>query len=222
MVASPVSSPPPSREVGNWRGTVTRRDGFPSPSSPVIIPDAVSYRASGDIQRRCGLLHYAYLASLDIAITCAPSPCGRLSRPPWWDVTPTTTPLSDFPFAVIRRAFPCGCILAGLSPSPFHHCSFATCNALGARGARRPLTPSSLPPVTTFTPSGQGSALPLTTPLLWVGASRGSVTRPAGLLAPWTDSTWGCPRPPGLLLRGFRSMGHLLRTSGMTTVPYRE
>src|SRR5215471_2889946 len=65
--------------------------------------------------------------------------------------------------AVIRRALPCGCILAGLSPSPFHHCSFPTCNALRPRGARRPLTPSSSPPVTTFTPSGQGSALPLST-----------------------------------------------------------
>jgi hypothetical protein len=38
-----------------------------------------------------GLLHYAYLASLDVAITCAPSPCDRLSRSPWWDVAPTTT-----------------------------------------------------------------------------------------------------------------------------------
>src|SRR5215472_11286254 len=71
------------------------------------------------------------------------------------------SPISRSP--VIRRALPCGCILAGLSPSPFHHCSFPTCNALRPRGARRPLTPSSSPPVTTFTPSGQGSALPLST-----------------------------------------------------------
>jgi hypothetical protein len=44
-----------------------------------------------DVQHRCGALHYAYLALLDPLITCAPSPCGRLSRPPWWDVAPTTT-----------------------------------------------------------------------------------------------------------------------------------
>ena len=44
-----------------------------------------------DIQDRFGVLHYAYLAALGRPATCAPSPCGRLSRPPWWVVAPTTT-----------------------------------------------------------------------------------------------------------------------------------
>jgi hypothetical protein len=44
-----------------------------------------------DIQDRFGALHYAYLAALRCPATCAPSPCGRLSRPPWWVVAPTTT-----------------------------------------------------------------------------------------------------------------------------------
>ena len=44
-----------------------------------------------DIQDRFGVLHYAYLAVLRCPATCAPSPCGRLSRPPWWVVAPTTT-----------------------------------------------------------------------------------------------------------------------------------
>jgi hypothetical protein len=44
-----------------------------------------------DIQNRFGVLHYAYLAALRCPATCAPSPCGRLSRPPWWVVAPTTT-----------------------------------------------------------------------------------------------------------------------------------
>src|SRR5262245_51119593 len=41
-----------------------------------------------DVRHRFGALHYACLPSPDTSITCAPLPCGRLSRPPWWDVTP--------------------------------------------------------------------------------------------------------------------------------------
>ena len=37
-----------------------------------------------------GVLHYAYLQSVNILITWPPSPCGRLSRPPWRGVTPAT------------------------------------------------------------------------------------------------------------------------------------
>src|SRR5664280_3797520 len=59
----------------------TRRAGFPAPGSPVIQ----------DIKYRFGALHYAYLPVLRYPVTYAPLPCGRLSRPPWWVVTPTTT-----------------------------------------------------------------------------------------------------------------------------------
>jgi hypothetical protein len=31
------------------------------------------------------------IAALPLRSRCPPLPCGRLSRPPWWDVTPTTT-----------------------------------------------------------------------------------------------------------------------------------
>src|SRR6266853_593366 len=44
-----------------------------------------------DIQYRFGALHYAYLSVVRYPVTCAPLPCRRLSRPPWWVVTPTTT-----------------------------------------------------------------------------------------------------------------------------------
>ncbi len=44
-----------------------------------------------DLHQGFGSLHYAYLASLDIVDTCATWPCKRLSRSPWWGVTPTTT-----------------------------------------------------------------------------------------------------------------------------------
>jgi hypothetical protein len=36
-------------------------------------------------------LHYAYLSIVLIEDTWVPSPCKRLSRFPWWGVTPTTT-----------------------------------------------------------------------------------------------------------------------------------
>jgi hypothetical protein len=48
-----------------------------------VRPDAV--------QHRFGARHDACLPSLDCWITCAPAPCDRRSRSPWWDATPTTT-----------------------------------------------------------------------------------------------------------------------------------
>jgi hypothetical protein len=159
-----------------------------------------------------------------------PSPRGPLLRglvaaPPSSLVRPQlpdSAPLPDFPFAVIRRALPCGCILAGLSPSPFHRCSFPTCNALRPRGARRPLTPSSSPPVTAFTSSRLGSALPLSTlcsgwPLLEAESHSPLDCSPPGQTRPGV-----APGRRDFLLRSFRSMSHLLRTSGMTTAPYWE
>ena len=52
-----------------------------------------------DSRRRFGVLHYAYLpASGNPSTAWPPSPCGRLSRPPWRGVTPATTtgPLSPW------------------------------------------------------------------------------------------------------------------------------
>ena len=51
-----------------------------------------------DIQDRFGVLHYAYLPALRCPATCAPSPCRRLSRPPWWGATPTTTMSTPSPW----------------------------------------------------------------------------------------------------------------------------
>jgi len=103
---APVCSPrlttrfrPSQSEVGRRRGargggpfpSAPSRTGlasFPAPCSPVITSGCVF---PDDVQHRCGAPHYADLALLDPLITCAPSPCGRLSRPPWWDVAPTTT-----------------------------------------------------------------------------------------------------------------------------------
>jgi hypothetical protein len=42
------------------------------------------------IQDRFGVLHYAYLPVFGYPVACAPSPCGRLSRPPWCGVNRTT------------------------------------------------------------------------------------------------------------------------------------
>src|SRR6185437_13132749 len=44
-----------------------------------------------DTQHRCGALHYAYLTISRCPVTWPPSPCRRLSRPPWPGVTPATT-----------------------------------------------------------------------------------------------------------------------------------
>ena len=38
-----------------------------------------------------GVPHLAYLPGSGHATTCATSPCARLSRAPWWGVTPTST-----------------------------------------------------------------------------------------------------------------------------------
>src|SRR6266566_6131500 len=43
-----------------------------------------------DLHDRFGALHYACLQSVNILIAWPPSPCGRLSRPPWRGVTPAT------------------------------------------------------------------------------------------------------------------------------------
>src|SRR3954451_19874002 len=56
---------------------------FDRQSSRTTLPD--------DVQHCFGALHYACLPPLNVAITCAPSPCDRLSRPPRQVVAPATT-----------------------------------------------------------------------------------------------------------------------------------
>ena len=72
---------------------------LPNPAGPFPITGlssdyvviVVGCSITENIQDRFGALHYAYLAALRCPATCAPSPCGRLSRPPRWVVAPTTT-----------------------------------------------------------------------------------------------------------------------------------
>ena len=52
-----------------------------------------------DAQDGFSLLHYAALPSLNIVITCAPSPLFRLSRTSWPVVTPATTMSTPHPGA---------------------------------------------------------------------------------------------------------------------------
>jgi len=56
-----------------------------------------SWPVVNDGQDCFGGLHFAYLTVLFIPITCRPSPCVRLSRTPWWGVTPTTTMAAPSP-----------------------------------------------------------------------------------------------------------------------------
>ena len=66
---------------------------------------------------------------------------------------------------------------------------------------------------------GTGSALPPSA----LGGRFSRLNHTARWIArPLDRIDLGCPRPPGLLLRSFRSMSHLIRTSGMTTVPHWE
>lgn len=187
--------------------------------SPVLTGRAAWLGAAvGRYSFGVGLFHTRLQAGFDPGASLVAAPPSSLLRPQ----LPDSAPLPDFPFAVIRRALPCGCILAGLSPSPFHRCSFPTCNALRPRGARRPLTPSSSPPVTTFTSSRLGSALPLSTlcsgwPLLEAESHSPLDCSPPGQTRPGV-----APGRRDFLLRSFRSMSHLLRTSGMTTAPHWE
>src|SRR5262249_44444237 len=46
---------------------------------------------SNDSPCCCGAPHLAYLTAPGHLATCATSPCTRLSRVPWWDVTLTST-----------------------------------------------------------------------------------------------------------------------------------
>ncbi len=59
----------------------------PAPFAPVL----------DDREDSVGAPHLAYLAVVVVANTCLPSPCRRLSRPPWSGVTPTTTMEAPLP-----------------------------------------------------------------------------------------------------------------------------
>jgi hypothetical protein len=71
-------------------------------SSGCHVQFAAGFRlpgARGIFRHRFGVLHYAYLpVSGHPSAAWPPSPCGRLSRPPWRGVTPATTtgPLSPW------------------------------------------------------------------------------------------------------------------------------
>jgi hypothetical protein len=66
---------------------VTWRTLSISSSSPVASYEHRSYHD----QSCYGVPHLAYLTGSGHATTCATSPCARLSRAPWWGVTPTST-----------------------------------------------------------------------------------------------------------------------------------
>src|SRR6516164_140423 len=57
----------------------------------LVTRQATPAALTEDIQHRFGALHYACLPVPRYPVTWPPLPCGRLSRPPWWVVTPTTT-----------------------------------------------------------------------------------------------------------------------------------
>jgi hypothetical protein len=119
--------------------------------------------------------------------------------------------------AVIRGALPYGHVLAGSESFPLSSPSLLrvpySSDSEEPDGCTCPVLPRRLQP----SPTCKGLGAPNNPTLCsgW-GTLRSSIARPAELLAPWTDSTWGFPRPPGLLLRSFRPMSHLLRTSGIT------
>ena len=66
---------------------VTWRTLSISSSFPVA---SFEHRSNHD-QSCFGVPHRAYLTASGHAATCATSPCARLSRAPWWGVTPTST-----------------------------------------------------------------------------------------------------------------------------------
>src|SRR5205809_814989 len=99
LILFPHSSPTerPSR-VGGRRGTIagpfptsplrTRRDRFLVTS--LSSGQSCRLSASSDVQLHFGSPHFAYRMVADRLSTCAPSPCRRPSRPPWWLVNSTT------------------------------------------------------------------------------------------------------------------------------------
>ena len=93
----PVAFRPPAAEVGCRRGarvgpfptppSRTRREPFSSPGSPATIPRLLAAGHQVPFWRSALRIPLG----LRCPVTCAPSPCGRLSRPPWCGVTRTTT-----------------------------------------------------------------------------------------------------------------------------------
>ena len=64
----------------------------------------VSAPVAQDTEHCVSALHFAYLQGVfGVRITCAPSPCERLSRSPWPGVTPATTTSTPSPPAVLGR-----------------------------------------------------------------------------------------------------------------------
>ena len=93
----------PLGEVGRRRGargsgpfpmapSRTGRAGFPASGSPVLYFRVVAVPRSRMTPSTVSALCITHTSlSLTPRSTCAPSPCGRLSRPPWRAATPATT-----------------------------------------------------------------------------------------------------------------------------------
>src|ERR671933_3050868 len=83
----------------------------PVPSAPLRTGRAACHRtrlSGGRAVAQVGTRHLASLPALLPSAWC-PSPCGRLSRPPRWAVTPTTTTAPPCPWdsrPVGHPAFP--------------------------------------------------------------------------------------------------------------------
>ena len=89
-----VSNRLPPNEVGHRRGSIT--GPFPLPPSQTTRASFPACRFpekhSFVIGKKRGFMHYAATQPMTLQedFSCHPLPCGRPSRPPWWDVTSTT------------------------------------------------------------------------------------------------------------------------------------
>ena len=169
-----------------------------------------------DFRRRFGVLHYAYLlASGNPSTAWPPSPCGRLSRPPWRGVTPATTtgPLSPWDSRPVGDPAFVPVIRASATQAPRSSPSMPSLGIAPALEVRPPQRHAGAVPGTgfmrlsgegeVFTPAGDwGSGNPA------LAISRGSPSAPpvrigtaAGFLAcsrPLHLSDPGKPSDPGI------------------------
>ncbi len=89
-----VSAPSPPNEVGHRRGASIAlfRCPLPKRHGQVSLHVAFQRKHPVIIGNKRGLMHCAATQPMTIRdySSCHPLPCGRSSRPPWWDVIPTT------------------------------------------------------------------------------------------------------------------------------------
>src|ERR687884_37242 len=94
--------------VGGQRGTGLHRPFSDRPSPNRACTFRRTRLSGGRAVAQVGTRHLASLPAL-LPSACCPSPCGRLSRPPRWAVTPTTTTAPPCPWdsrPVGHPAFP--------------------------------------------------------------------------------------------------------------------